>query len=709
MNIQLSISLLASNRAASLERCLDSLRPLLMQVPSELIIVFTGTDEKVKEIASRYTDKVLPFTWCDNFSAARNVGLWAAKGEWFMYIDDDEWFEDVTEIRDFFLSGEYRSFGSACYIQKNYIQWDGIQYTDYHAFRMARIVPGMAFQNVVHEELVPRTMPCKYFNSYVNHYGYIRDAGDGTPEKPLRNIPLLLRNIEECPSYTKNYIQITQEYIIVKNYEKAEEYCRKGRELCMEYEDKYYQGWLQANLLYILCVKKEYEKAEQEALLILEREHPWELVRLNIYETLLAIYTRRKAHEETLRYGAEFEETLIYMEEHPELWRQQTYGDLTEESIKLPSKLYQIRINCTESALTLGNMAQAVRFLELLPWEEETWMQRYYPVFDNWRNSYVELFSGLMEHIPEGSPYKQLQVAVRECSDLENEERRKLFAQCVKKTESAYLKQQAVKEAVLLQVDLAEIVSAMDLDTWKQCAEKLEGLVSTNETEPSESQAEQTWKLLTDETEQPEATEDTPQNLVKPDGLQKLKAAAEKLAQDAPAYGLWLKKLLYEKELIQGFLVGSALISSLKEYCGYVLRFYQIQYRDEMFSSEKRILLPKDCRFALFVWEGLEQMEHAEFPEAVRSFRTALRFYPSMTSVIREVIRQMTIKINTPAQNTGTEFQMLAQQMKQTLELMIVNGQYREALSVILQLSPLLPEDLELLRMRQHVLQQLSG
>ena len=46
MQIQLSISLLASNRAASLERCPDSLRPLLMQVPSELIVVFTGTDEK---------------------------------------------------------------------------------------------------------------------------------------------------------------------------------------------------------------------------------------------------------------------------------------------------------------------------------------------------------------------------------------------------------------------------------------------------------------------------------------------------------------------------------------------------------------------------------------------------------------------------------------------------------------------------------------
>ena len=75
MKIQLSISMLASDRSVSLERCLDSLKPLLMQVPSELIIVFTGTDERVREIASRYTDKIIPFTWCDNFSAARNVGL----------------------------------------------------------------------------------------------------------------------------------------------------------------------------------------------------------------------------------------------------------------------------------------------------------------------------------------------------------------------------------------------------------------------------------------------------------------------------------------------------------------------------------------------------------------------------------------------------------------------------------------------------------
>ena len=94
MDIQLSISLLASDRAASLERCLDSLRPLLMRIPSELIIVLTGTDERVRQIASQYTDHLIPFKWCNDFSAARNAGLREARGEWFLYIDDDEWFDD---------------------------------------------------------------------------------------------------------------------------------------------------------------------------------------------------------------------------------------------------------------------------------------------------------------------------------------------------------------------------------------------------------------------------------------------------------------------------------------------------------------------------------------------------------------------------------------------------------------------------------------
>ena len=90
MNIQLSISLLASDRPAALERCLDSLTPLLIRVPSELIIVHTGTDSKVSELAHCYTDLVLPFAWCNDFSAARNTGIKATKGEWFFRIKETQ-------------------------------------------------------------------------------------------------------------------------------------------------------------------------------------------------------------------------------------------------------------------------------------------------------------------------------------------------------------------------------------------------------------------------------------------------------------------------------------------------------------------------------------------------------------------------------------------------------------------------------------------
>lgn len=670
MKIQLSISLLASNRAESLERCLDSLRPLMMQIPSELIVVFTGTDERVREIASRYTDKIIPFAWCDNFSAARNVGLWAAKGEWFLYIDDDEWFEDTSEIRDFFLSGEYKDYGSALYKQKNFADWNGINYSDFHAFRMVKIIPGIAFQNTVHEELMPKPEPWKYFDTYVNHYGYVSDSGKLSLEKSTRNLPLLLQNIQERPSYIKNYLQIVQEYVIMGELEKAEDYCRRGRRLCQGYKDNFYSSWLQVNLVTILYEKEDYQKAEKEALAILSKEDPWELACLELYATLLAIYTKRNASKKILHYGLLFEKTLSYMDQKPELWLQQSYGDLTEKRIKMPSKLYQIRLSCTEAALKQKNEEQAAYFFGLLPWEEESWMQRYYPTFDSWKNQYVDGYKKLLDICPEFSPYFLLQKAFYQ--EAAYQEQCKLLKQCLEKTESLYLQRQIIREIVVHQMNLAEIISVIDLDTWKQCTVNVNELFGNNESEL-------------------------------------LEAAVMKLVQDIPIYGLWLKRILCERKLIHGYLTGDALIQNLAKYSGYTVQFYRIQYRDDLFAKEKIVLLPKDCRFALLTLEALEKVESNEFPEAIRLFRNALRFAPGMTGVIREVLRQISVRVENPVQNTDKEFLMLAHQMKKILQAMLDAEQYPQALQIILQLSSLLPEDLELLRIRQKVLQEIAN
>ena len=108
MKLQLTISLLVSDRKETLKRCLDSILPLLEEINSELIVVFTGKNPDILETVKQYTSHIIPFTWCNDFSKARNAGLIEAKGEWFLYLDDDEWFENVNEIIQFFKSGEYR-------------------------------------------------------------------------------------------------------------------------------------------------------------------------------------------------------------------------------------------------------------------------------------------------------------------------------------------------------------------------------------------------------------------------------------------------------------------------------------------------------------------------------------------------------------------------------------------------------------------------
>lgn len=670
MNIKLSISLLASDRASSLERCLDSLKPLLMQIPSELIVVFTGTDEEVRKIAERYTDQVIPFTWCDDFSAARNTGLKAAKGEWFLFIDDDEWFEDVKEICDFFQTGEYQCFGSACYKVRNYLDWTGFDYSDFYAYRMSRIVPGLCFQNAIHEELVPTATPFKYFNTYAHHYGYVKDEATADFEKTSRNLPLLLQGIKEQPTYVKNYLQITQEYCSLKRWDKAEKYCRKGRRLCSRMGNDDFKRWLQHNLIIILYEKGNFEKAEEEAYAILEKEQPCEIVCLSLYIVLIAVCVSRQAWEDVLRYGRLYETTLAYMDENPQLWIQQTYGNLTEKTIKNPEKLYQIRFNCVEAAINLDDIKQAGYFLSLLPWEEEYWMQRYYPSFDSWKEWCGEYFQKLLKFFPEKSPYLLLQKGLGADPETQKMERHHFFAQCLDATESRYLQERTLKEAVISNIDLRDLVDSLDLDQWMQCTGDIINKFSAHE-------------------------------------IPRARHASEVLKKSRFIYGVWLEKLLRERELCREGLINDRLISAMTEYAQCILQFYQELYRTDLFEIKKYNLLPRDCRFAILISEAMKNLKSKEYPEAIRRFRIAIRYYPSMTGVVLEVIRQTSRNIANPALNAGSEFQSLATQMKERLNDLLENKQYVQAGSLIDQLSPLLPEDLELIRMRQNVLRQM--
>ena len=683
MDIQLSISLLASSRTGSLERCLDSLRPLLAKIPSELIVVFTGTDERVRKIAERYTDCIIPFTWRDDFSAARNAGLKEAKGEWFLYIDDDEWFEDTGEICAFFQSGEYRRYSSACYVQRNYLSWSRTEYSGYHALRMAKRTKALRFEGPIHEELVLPPGASRHFSAYVHHYGYVKDLKSDAM-KTSRNIPLLLEAIEMSPGEIKNYLQLTREYCLLEDWNEAEKWCRKGRQIAEGMKGTWIEGWLQAYLPRILSRKADKMQAAREAEAILQGEKPCGLASLLIYRVLIELYAGMGRPKEALQWGDRFEQTLSLARREPGGWAQQRLGELSSSDVEAPERLAAVYSDLIACALEIQDSKSAERFLKLLPWEEESVIQPYYEFFDTWEQKYGAEFLDLLLELPYGVPYLLVQKMARKMQEGQRDESDALLSRCLQEIRDPYLQQRVLREVMrwhgkgcpeeglresIPAEQICAFISRMDLEEWEACAEgALAGLAYTE--------------------------------------IGAAQALLERIQKPCPLQSMYLERLILERRLRQGYLNGQALLDDLQRYCQCVEKYYRSQYREEMFEETKASLLPGDCRFALLASEALEKLRNGEIPEAARLFREAVGLYPPLSGVVREAIRQAAANVSIPAAQAGEEFKQLAVQMKEAVHRMIEGRQYAEALAVIDQLLPLLPADLEILKMRQEALRE---
>jgi glycosyltransferase involved in cell wall biosynthesis len=87
--------MIVKNEEGVLARCLDSLAGIY----DELIIVDTGSTDKTKTIARRYTRHVHDFVWNGDFAAARNFSLGFATCEYIYTADADEMVDEENRAR----------------------------------------------------------------------------------------------------------------------------------------------------------------------------------------------------------------------------------------------------------------------------------------------------------------------------------------------------------------------------------------------------------------------------------------------------------------------------------------------------------------------------------------------------------------------------------------------------------------------------------
>ncbi len=220
--ITLSIGMIVKNEEKHLENCLSALKKLMDNVSCELIIVDTGSTDRTKEIALKYTDKVYDFEWINDFAAARNYGLEKAVGEWFMYVDADEYLdEDCEEMINFFNMPEVRNkYWSASISRLEYGSNNkGSMLT--LIGRISRMYDGIKFDNPIHE-VIPMPLPHGYFSTVFHHYGYVYNSLKEKRQKGARNTPPLLKAYEEDPTDLRTLSHLCDAIMVDENFEKFE-------------------------------------------------------------------------------------------------------------------------------------------------------------------------------------------------------------------------------------------------------------------------------------------------------------------------------------------------------------------------------------------------------------------------------------------------------------------------------------------------------
>lgn len=673
MKIQLTISLLVSDRIDTLGKCLDSLKPLLRELDSELICVFTGQDAKTLELVRQYASLVISFTWCQDFAKARNAGLEQAKGEWFLYLDDDEWFDDTEEIIRFFKTGEYKNFQAAFYQQRNYTDWGGKAYSDFSVGRMCRIRPETRFMMPIHEYLEPFPKPRKDFKTFVHHFGYVEKSKKNlTSQKSERNIPLLLKRLDEAPDSDAAHccMQLAQEYASDGKYGEAVQYCKKGLNLSQKDKQVYsVEMWMQVHLPVLISQAGDYSKALEEGERILHSPRILEVTEANLCATLVNICYEMGEYERGIPYVKAFRKKMEYLRKRPEITARQKGGDITYGFAEKRAVLTYI--SGLVFALETGELSFAKTLLAWIPWNDKVYVAPHYCHLEECKTRFPKHLEVILEGFSTlctQDAYANLQKAYYAERRGQIQEAEKCWKICAGECPD-WLLWQLVQIAVRNQFSLNPLAGRISSDGWEECL-----------------------KTLAERIPIPE--------------MQLFYEDILPLLNDYPLFAGRLEQVFLEKQLSQGILETSHLLELLHRYCESMVASAKRIYREEALYGEDSYVLPPQYRFAVMVDRVLCLVESGSFDGCIPLLRDAYRIYPKLTAVISQLIRYLTEQIEKPPKVVSEEFAALGKQVKGVLSELMEKGQWEEAYSVTAQLIPLLPDDLEVLRMKQMILRE---
>ena len=696
-NIKLTITMLVSNRKDTIRKCMDSIDPILKQIPSELIVVDTGSMDGSIDIVREYTDKIVPFIWCNDFSAARNAGLKDARGEWVMFLDDDEWFEDVTEIIDFFNSGEYRQYNRGVYIARNYGDINGRIWSDSNALRMVKRCPVTEFRGKVHEYIWPQAEPTKYFQAYVHHYGYVFSTEEERKKHSKRNITLLEEELKADPKDLRLRIQAVQEYFGTGEMRKVQELCQGVLD---EFEEtrqfKAYAGYCSNYMLRAYIVLEDWENAYIWGSEQLAKGVTTSITLLGNVREMIKICRMSKRYKEGIRCLRKYLEVFDILSK--KIDREDVLLDLSKYlQINERERVYQEGI----ALGVLGEDLELVRYcLKAHNWDKEE-LLLYPDTLDfllqylsdaTLKEEYYEIFYKLLER---EKFYPQLEKIMDSYCKDEKKYKNLLSLFGNSEKETALVKKYRFYFHMLYACDWSKEKAEQELKAflekisnpllmedvmWKIireneiCMDEILGSISYTR-----------WFVLTRAWME--------QGVCKKIDIKYIYDTLEVYKKDDLRYQfMQLKYKEYEICKKDADRTIDETNSLLNDYCVQSLKIFSAIYNSFVFQEEYITLLPPEGTFAFYMRKAFDRKNQNDIQGYRKLLVKAGQEHPGMKEICKQLLKQ---EQENKRQNKEEkrEFINLAEQIKNKVRTMIQNGNYEVAKIIIEQLEKLLPDD----------------
>lgn len=222
--LRLSLCMIVRDNENTIEPCLKSIQPWV----DEIVVVDTGSKDRTPEICRYYGARVFEFPWIDDFSAARNVSLDHARGQWIFWMDSDDTISEECGRQLRALADSSHPDNVLGYVMQ--VHCPGIPdngHADITVVDHIKLFPNrpeLRFEHRIHEQILPAIRrlggDVQFTDISVIHSGSDHSAA-GRERKLARDFRLLNLDLKDRPDHPFVLFNLGMTHADAQQYDEA--------------------------------------------------------------------------------------------------------------------------------------------------------------------------------------------------------------------------------------------------------------------------------------------------------------------------------------------------------------------------------------------------------------------------------------------------------------------------------------------------------